>query len=202
MHSGHHHAKSECDDELGYAIAAGKDAVIISGPHTERYPFDIQHRGILSYSVGSISDFTELGKKLAEKLNAVLQKQESTTEILEASPVKESAGLQQHEYTALALLLANSDSTEDAVSASLLKQEMRKALYSDVATRLAISRLTKCGYVKPRWDGDLNDKWIVYSITEAGEEWLMANQGKLELRSGRAREVISATEITDEDIPF
>jgi hypothetical protein len=30
----------------------------------------------------------------------------------------------------------------------------------------------------------------------------MANQGKLELRSGRAREVISATEITDEDIPF
>src|ERR1039458_9292782 len=35
--------------ELGYALAAGKDVVIISGPNAEKFPFDIQHRGILSY---------------------------------------------------------------------------------------------------------------------------------------------------------
>jgi hypothetical protein len=68
--------------ELGYAIAAGKDVVIISGPNTETYPFDIQHRGILPYAVGSISDFKELGNKLTDKLKAILERQESTTEIL------------------------------------------------------------------------------------------------------------------------
>ena len=62
--------------ELGFALAAGKDVVIISGPNTEKYPFDIQHGGILSYAVGSKSDFTELEKKLTEKLTAHLKLQE------------------------------------------------------------------------------------------------------------------------------
>jgi DNA-binding PadR family transcriptional regulator len=80
---------------------------------------------------------------------------------------------------------------------------MRKAFYSDVATRLAVSRLIKLGYVTSRWEhGDYDQRWIVYSITEAGEDWLVANQGKLELRTGRARELRKATEISDEDIPF
>jgi hypothetical protein len=189
--------------ELGFAVASEKDVVIISGPNTEKYPFDIQHRGILSYAVGSISDFKELGRKLTERLYAVLERQESTTEILEASPVKESAGLQSHEYTALALLLASSDSTDDAVNANTLKQEMRKALFSDVATRLAISRLTTLGYMTSRWEhGDFDQRWTVYSITEAGEAWLVANQAKLELRIGRARQASNSTEITEDDIPF
>jgi|WetSurMetagenome_2_1015567.scaffolds.fasta_scaffold187466_1 hypothetical protein len=190
--------------ELGYAIAAGKDVVIISGPNaTGKYPFDIQHRGIISYSVGSISDFTELGRKLTEKLNVVLERQESTTQIVEASPVKESAGLQPHELTALALLLANSDAADDVVTANSLKQEMRKALYADVATRLAISRLIKLGYVTSEWEqGDFDNRWIVYSITDEGEAWLVANQAKLELRIGRTRQTSSETEISDDDIPF
>jgi hypothetical protein len=190
--------------ELGYAIAAGKDVVIISGPNeTGKYPFDIQHRGIISYSIGSISDFTELGRKLTEKLNVVLERQESTTQIVEASPVKDSAGLQPHEFTALALLLASSDSTDDVVSPNTLKQEMRKALYSDVATRLAISRLTKLGYVTSQWEhGDFDNHWIVYSITDEGEAWLVANQAKLELKIGRTRQTSSKTEISDDDIPF
>jgi nucleoside 2-deoxyribosyltransferase len=33
--------------ELGYAIAGGKDVVLISGPATEKFPFDIQHRTVI-----------------------------------------------------------------------------------------------------------------------------------------------------------
>ena len=63
--------------------------------------------------------------------------------------------------------------------------------------------------------GDYENHWIVYSITEAGEDWLVANQSKLQLSAGRpreaskatettdpAREFSQATEITDDDIPF
>ncbi len=113
--------------ELGYALAAGKNVVIISGPNPEKFPFDIQHREILSYSVGSISDFTELGQSLTAKLNAVLELRERTTEIAETSPVKESAGLQLHELTALALLLANSDTTNDGVASLVFRAGVSSA---------------------------------------------------------------------------
>ncbi len=190
--------------ELGFAIAAGKDVVVISGPNSERYPFDIQHRGILSYAVGSISDFKELEQKLTAKLNAILDLREKTTEIVDASPVKESSGLQPHELTALALLLANCDSTADEVSASTFKQEMRKVGYSDVGTRVAIARLVKLGYVSSTLrEGNYDQQWTAYSITEQGEEWLVENQTKLELRT-RPRPMVPAhvNEIKDEDIPF
>jgi hypothetical protein len=192
--------------ELGYAIAAGKDVVIISGPSIEKFPFDIQHRGILPYAVGSISDFKELGKKLTAKLNAILEMQEKTTEIVDASPVKGSAGLQPHELTALALLMANSDSTDDTIYPSKLKEEMRKAGYSEIGTRLAISRLSKLGYVaSAREHGGFDDSWILYRITEEGEAWLTENQNKLELQTHRrlaAEGYVPDAEIKDEDIPF
>jgi hypothetical protein len=188
--------------ELGYAIAAGKDVVIVSGPNAEKYPFDIQHRGILSYAVGSISDFKELEQKLTERLIAALDRLETMSGIAEASPVKESAGLQPHELTALALLMANSDSTEDAITASSLKEEMRRAGYTDVGTRLALSRLIRFGYVASRWEsGDFDSRWVVYAITETGEAWLTENQAKLELRV-RSRAAPKDIEIKDDDIPF
>jgi|GEM_PF-298668 len=187
--------------ELGYALAAGKDVVIVSGPNPEKFPFDIQHRGILSYSVGSISDFKELGEKLTAKLKAVLELREKATEIADVSPVKESAGLQPHELTALALLLANSNAPDDTVTANWLKQEMNKAGYSDVGTRVALARLAKLGYVTSRWDNDGTEGWVVYGITEDGETWLVENQAKLELRL-RPRQTEASLEIKDEDIPF
>jgi hypothetical protein len=95
--------------ELGFAIASDKDVVIISAPNAEVYPFDIQHRGIISYSVGSISDFKDLQQKITSKLKAILARQEKTSEIVSASPIKDSDGLQPHELTALALILANTD---------------------------------------------------------------------------------------------
>ena len=185
--------------ELGYAIAAGKDVVIISGPNSERYPFDIQHRGILSYSVGSPRDFKELEQSLTAKLIAILELRERTTEIVSASPVKESAGLQPHELTALALLLANSNAVNDLVSANWFKQEMRKAGYTEVGTRLALARLVKLGYAASKWQNDGNEAWVMYGITEGGEAWLVENQTELEVR---VRSPQLNNEITDEDIPF
>jgi hypothetical protein len=189
--------------ELGYAIAAGKDVVIISAPNGEKYPFDIQHRGIISYAVGSISDFKDLQQKITTKLKAILARQEKTTEIVSASPIKDSDGLQPHELTALALLLANTDAADDTASAGLLKSEMRKAGYSEIGTRLAISKLMRIGYVSSKWMGDNDEHWIVYGVTEHGEAWLVENQSKLELQTRESREKKAvSSEIGDDDIPF
>jgi hypothetical protein len=189
--------------ELGYAIAAGKDVIIISGPSSEKFPFDIQHRGIICYSVGSISDFKELGQKLTSKLNAILARQEKTSEIVSASPIKDSDGLQPHELTALALILANTDAIDDSVGTGILKNEMSKAGYSDVGTRLALAKLKQIGYVSTNREGDRDQSWIVYSLTKLGEEWLLDNQCKLELQTRKSLEKKELVpEISDDDIPF
>jgi len=191
--------------ELGYAIAADKDVVIICGPTQEKFPFDIQHRGILSYAVGSTSDFKKLEEALTAKLNAILTRQEKTIDIAASSPVKSSDGLQPHELTALALVLADSNSLEDTVSASWIKQEMRKAGYTEAGTRLALARLVKLGYIRSEWLQDYEERYVVYGLTQEGEDWLLANQTLLQIQAAAARpkkEPYADQGITDEDIPF
>ena len=192
--------------ELGFAIAAGKDVVIISGPNTEKFPFDIQHRGIISYAVGSPSDFRRFEEELTAKLKATLARQEKVTDIAAASPVKSRSGLQPHEQTALAMLLANSDSTADYVGARWFKQEMRKAGYSDTGSRLAIARLEQLGYVTSDTTRDPDgDPFFVYQLTREGEGWLLENQSLLELGVAKPKPKLpdyADLGIREEDIPF
>ncbi len=191
--------------ELGFAIASSKDVVIICGPSAEKFPFDIQHRGIITYSVGSPSDFRKLQEIITAKLKAILERQEKTIDIASSSPVKSSDGLQPHELTALAMLLANGNAVSDVVSATWFKQEMRKAGYSDAGTRLAIAKLVRLGYAESTWERDGNEPYVVYGLTEQGEGWLVENQSLLELKTPKAEsssKIGYADSITDEDIPF
>jgi hypothetical protein len=182
-----------------------KDVIIISGPSAEKYPFDIQHRGIITYAVGSPRDFKELEETITAKLEAILARQAKTIDIAATSPVKSSDGLQPHELTALAMLLAEGNSVSDTVSANWFKQEMRKAGYSDAGTRLAIARLVKLNYARSEWERDMNDDpYVVYGLTEKGEDWLVENQALIELNTSKARRDRKDTDsgITDDDIPF
>lgn len=188
--------------ELGFAIAANKDVVIISAPSIEKYPFDIQHRGIIAYEVGSPSDFKNLEQLIKAKLSAILDRQEKTTNIAELSPVKSNDGLQAHELTALALLMANSNSVGDYLAANWIKEEMRKAGYTEVGARLALARLVKLGYATSDVERDYdNDPFVVYRTTEKGEDWLLENQSLLELRTPKKLHQFDE-EIREEDIPF
>ncbi len=190
--------------ELGYAIAAERYVVIISAPTPapmpEKYPFDIQHRGIVSYEAGSLSDFSTLGATITKKLLAYVQLQEKTS-IVATSPLRSSHGLQPHEFTALALLLAGTDSMNESISASWLKQEMRKARYTDIGLRLAMVKLGKLGYVWSESKSDYHDDfYVVFGLTEAGETWLLENQDKLSI-GGKIPDY-EDTSTTDDDIPF
>lgn len=61
--------------ELGYAIAAGRDVVIIcSTTNAERLPFDIRHRGIIWYTLESARDFDKLRDDITKKIKALLEK--------------------------------------------------------------------------------------------------------------------------------
>lgn len=57
--------------ELGYAFACEKDVVMIcSDERNNKFPFDIQHRHIITYKTSSKSDFESLEDTITRKINA------------------------------------------------------------------------------------------------------------------------------------
>jgi hypothetical protein len=168
--------------ELGYAIAAGKDVVIIcSTQEHESFPFDIRHRGIIQYTPESISDLNQLKANVTNKIAALLKKQEISQEIVAtvaASPVKNTEGLLPNEVAALALVMANVDSSDDKVTASTIKSDMEAAGYNRLATQLALTRLTKLEMVEPvqMQDG--------YEITLSIECYQEGKTGSLTINKG------------------
>ena len=61
--------------ELGFAMAAGKSVVLgcLQDPN-RRFPFDIQHRKIITYRTESSRDFEDLKSKMTEGLKASIMK--------------------------------------------------------------------------------------------------------------------------------
>jgi hypothetical protein len=194
--------------ELGYAIASGKEvAIICAAQQAAKFPFDIRHRGIIQYALDSASDFDQLKTSIINRIRSLLKRQAATQQIASASPVKSTHGLQPNEVTALALVMANVDSPTDTVSTHIIKQNMETAGYTRLATQLALTRLARMNLISPSEDSDYNgNTFVVYRILELGENWLLDNQDKLELRissntSGRA-ERSEFLGITDDDVPF
>jgi hypothetical protein len=57
--------------ELGFAIACGKPVVMVCERSRSKFPFDVQHRSIVIYDSGSVSDFETLKTRLVAKLGAI-----------------------------------------------------------------------------------------------------------------------------------
>lgn len=193
--------------ELGHAIASGKDVVLICSLQATSFPFDIQHRGIIQYALDSASDFDQLRTAITSRIKSLLKKQAATQEIASISPVKSTHGLQPNEISALALVMANVDSSTDRVRAYTIKEDMEKAGYTRLATQLALTRLSRMHFVEAAEEPDYNgDDCVFYRILEGGENWLLENQEKLELRKASRRTVRSKEEpfqdITGDDVPF
>jgi hypothetical protein len=58
--------------ELGYAFAVGKPVVMVCSKERDKYPFDIQHRTVISYTADAPNDFSTLQDKITARLVAGL----------------------------------------------------------------------------------------------------------------------------------
>jgi len=98
--------------------------------------------------------------------------------------------------------MANVDSSADKVSAHTIKQDMQKAGYTNLATQLALTRLSRMRFVEATEDSDYNgNDFVCYRMLEEDENWLLENQEKLELRvTPKASRQPNST--LDDDIPF
>lgn len=171
--------------ELGFAFACNKDVVMVCSDERQgKFPFDIQHRHVITYKTSSTSDFITLGDTITRKIKA-FQTKSKTVKQLNTTPVIETEGLKGHEIALLILIMENQVSSEDSISVFTLKNEMNKAGYTDIATSVGIRTLVKNGMIETfkeidSWNN--GQEYIACRLIEKGEGWILSNQDQLQFR--------------------
>jgi hypothetical protein len=194
--------------ELGYAIAREKPLCLVCAETRAKFPFDIQHRKIITYPKQPLpKDYEALRKAITDRLVAAVEKDESRRQNAETasalSVVPETSGLAPHEL--LALTLIYEDHYSGGTTRYSLPDSMLKGGYVKTASNLAITGLVRKRLVLQREvsgeDGYGNPyEDTRFFVTDRGEDWLMNNQHRLNLRLPSAQD--STTGISDQDIPF
>ncbi|MBX3643762.1 MAG: hypothetical protein KF720_11920 [Rubrivivax sp.] len=131
--------------ELGYAIACGKEVVLIcADARTTKFPFDVQHRTIIKYSTGSPSDFERLKTSITGRIKAYLEKAETLETVSEITPLgSDQEGLAQHEVVALAAVTQNIDHEGGHASTWQIKRDMEASGFTPVAATFALTELER-----------------------------------------------------------
>jgi predicted transcriptional regulator len=187
--------------ELGFALAIPKNVVMVcSDERKSKFPFDIQHRSIITYKTESTSDFDELKSKIKERILALLKKDEEIIKTKNISLIADTEGLSQHEMVALVSIMQNSFAEEDAVSTYTVKSDMNNAGFTDIAVSLSLKLLIQKGFIRSTKIQDYNgNEYFAYVMEETGVEWLMKNQEKLVLQKELEKPNKNKNE---DDLPF
>jgi hypothetical protein len=193
--------------ELGYAIACGKEVVLIcSDARQSKFPFDVQHRSVIKYKTSSPSDFEKLQRSISEKIQAYIEKSEALAGASEVATLASAqSGLDQHEIVALAAVTQNINHENDHVSTWQIKRDMEASGFTPVAATFALKVLTQRGYLTSSQYTDDREQYFGYELTEKGWAWALGNQDKFALRnSPRIPKKRPSTGFDDMDdkIPF
>jgi hypothetical protein len=167
--------------ELGYAIACGKEVVLICAKdRTTRFPFDIQHRTVISYPTGSPRDFKKLQSDITERIKAYLKKAETLSVVSEISKTTPIEGLDSHEVVCLAAIAENIEHPLDRASTYQIKRDMEASGFTKVASTIGIASLLKKGFLEQHdlYDDEAEESYTAYSLTDLGWAWVFANQSK------------------------
>jgi hypothetical protein len=171
--------------ELGFALSANREVVMVCAASRERFPFDIQHRNIIVYRTESSSDFEDLSHRITDRLRAIVKKEATldTAATAVSSPMGSVQGLKSHELIALACIAQNLDGPEDSVVTYRIRKDMERAGYANVAVGLALASLLKKGMIsfENGYDEQTERSYILYKLEPSGWVWLDENQHQLTL---------------------
>lgn len=191
--------------ELGYAFAMGRPVVMVCSQERvgKKYPFDIQHRTILSYLVEAPNDFEVLKRALTEKIVALLARGAAIDRIAQSEPVANIEGLSQPELLVLALIAGGVTILHSSVPFYYVKGEAEKSGLTNVGFSLGVRRLVAKGLVKSDRDTDDGQEFYdVLRVTESGWNWIESNESLFVIHRPKSARKIEVKGIEDEDIPF
>lgn len=166
--------------ELGFAFAAGKPVVMICNAERvgKKYPFDIQHRTVISYKAESPSDFDTLKSDITAKIKAYVSKEAVIEAMSQAETVSPVAGLSQPEVKVVAIL-AGALGPDTGTSLYSAKQDAERAGVTSVGFNLGLRRLLAKNFVHETsmQDDYHGEAYPGLELTSQAWEWIEANEG-------------------------
>ncbi|MGN8189161.1 nucleoside 2-deoxyribosyltransferase [Burkholderia sp. 22088] len=191
--------------ELGFAYAAGRPVVMACSDDRQkagkRFPFDIQHRAIVTYKTESSRDFQVFKNNLTERLKAMLEQGEVLEEMAEQSNVASIDGLSSQELTVLGVIASSVFRDDGATPLWEVKNDCERAGLNNLGFNLGLRRLKGKEFVeiKEMSDGSSYDTYDGVCVTENGWQWIEVNEGKFAFHStGKKAEDTNL----DDSIPF
>ncbi len=176
--------------ELGFAIASKKEVILVCSEERTRFPFDVQHRSIISYSTESTRDFVALRENITKRIKAVLAKEISLEKAANISPIADVEGLAQHEIVALVSIAQNLDKPGEKVPVYRVKQDMEMAGFTKIATTIGLTALLRKDFAEAEdIMNDYGEPYTGYSLTEKGMDWLMNSQERLVLHQKKENSI-------------
>lgn len=184
--------------ELGYAFASSRDVVLVcADSRTNKYPFDIQHRPVISYGTESPSDFDDLRRKITERAHALL-KSSTVRRIVETEQVAPQEGLSQIEIMVLAVAAGSTSVPGSPTSADSLKRDVENSGLTGVGYGVAISRLQRKGFVEfASGEDNFGNLFDTIAISDSAWKWMDAHERLFTVVTGEN----TGDDLVD-DIPF
>jgi hypothetical protein len=193
--------------ELGYAMALGRQVVMVCSEGREKYPFDIQHRTVIAYKSEAPEDFKELELRITAKIKALLEKGETLKQLASIDPIAPVAGLSQSELVVMATVAGNANAPDSWVGTYQVRSEAEREFITPLGITLALHRLSAKKLLEAGVDADYNgNPYDALRITHLGWNWIDENESSFVIR--RSAESKTDTSgmlhvgIKDEDIPF
>lgn len=185
--------------ELGFAFASGRPVVMVcSNERTStKYPFDIQHRTVISYKAESTSDFDKLRISVCERIKAMLNKSAALRQIAEADQIAPTQGLSKTELMVLAILAGETALPGASITLYSLKVDCERSGLTAVGFSLALRRLNAKQLIEVvnEWDEHRDEAYSTTRLTDSGWSWIDANELLFALKK-------QPTKQTDDEMPF
>jgi hypothetical protein len=164
--------------ELGYAFAASRPVVMVCAEDRQgrKFPFDIQHRSIVTYKPDSRSDFEALESAITQRIKAYVSKDERLQQLSNSKPVSPVAGLSPPELMLIGVL-AGDFSAYGVTPVFSVRADAERAGISGVGVNLGMRRLLAKGFVEAvTLDDDHGNEYEGVKLTPAAWEWIDTNE--------------------------
>lgn len=191
--------------ELGFAYAAGRPVVMACSDERQkagkRFPFDIQHRAIVTYKTESQSDFQSFKDNLTARLKAMLEQGEVLEEMAEQANVVDLDGLSSQELTVLRVIASSVSRDDSATPLWEVKNDCERAGLNNLGFNLGLRRLKAKMFaeIKDMSDSGSYDTYDGVCVTEKGWRWIEANESKFTFHTTGSKK---EPDPFDDEIPF
>ncbi|MBB5508733.1 nucleoside 2-deoxyribosyltransferase [Paraburkholderia atlantica] len=188
--------------ELGFAYAAGRPVVMACSDERQkagkRFPFDIQHRAIVTYKTESPRDFQAFNDNLTNKLKAMLEQGEVLEEMAEQASVASVDGLSSHELNVLAVAASSVLQDDGATSLWTVRSDCERAGLNNLGFNVGMRRLKAKGFMDAvELDDERGEPYAAVRVTEKAWQWIEANEDKFAFHTAS-----KTPDPFDDQIPF